>query len=60
LRLLGNLLRSFVRNGTLKIQDASGAVHEFGDGSDVVRVSLRLHNRAVARRLFFNPELIAA
>ena len=60
LRLLGNLLRSFVRNGTLKIQDASGAVHEFGDGNDVVRVSLRLHNKSVARRLFFNPELIAA
>lgn len=60
MRLLGNLLRSFVRNGTLKIQDASGAVHEFGDGSDAARVSLRLHNRAVARRLFLNPELIAA
>lgn len=60
MRLLGNLLRSFIRNGTLKIQDASGAVHEFGDGSDAVRVSLRLHNRSVARRLFFNPELIAA
>ncbi|MBT3400597.1 MAG: class I SAM-dependent methyltransferase [Rhodospirillaceae bacterium] len=60
MRLLGNLLRSFVRRGTLKILDASGVEHEFGDGSDVARVTLRLHNRAVARRLFFNPELVAA
>ena len=49
-----------MRSGTLKIRDASGAEHEFGDGSDAARVSLRLHNRAVARQLFFNPELVAA
>jgi cyclopropane-fatty-acyl-phospholipid synthase len=60
MRLLGNLLRSFVRRGTLRIRDSAGVLHEFGDGGDEARVTLRLHNRAVERRLFFNPELAAA
>jgi cyclopropane-fatty-acyl-phospholipid synthase len=58
--LLGNLLRSFVRRGTLRLHDATGASHEFGDGSDAARATLRLHSKSVERRLFLNPELAAA
>ncbi len=60
MRLLGNLLRSFVQHGTLRLYDAAGALHEFGDGDGSAHVTLRLHSKAVERRLFFNPELAAA
>ncbi|MFT5181007.1 MAG: cyclopropane-fatty-acyl-phospholipid synthase [Alphaproteobacteria bacterium] len=57
--LLANLLKGFVQRGRLKLIDAHGKTHEFGDdGGD--QVTLRLHDRASHRKLFFNPELAAA
>ncbi len=58
--LLANLLKGFVQRGRLRLFDARGKLHEFGDDGGEVQVTLRLHNRAVYRKLFLNPELAAA
>ncbi len=58
--LLANLLKGFVQRGQLKLIDAHGKLHEFGDGSDAARVTLRLSDRALHWKLFLNPELTAA
>lgn len=58
--LLANLLKGFVQRGRLKLIDAHGKSHEFGVEDGEVRVTLRLHDRALHRKLFFNPELAAA
>ncbi|NKB50434.1 MAG: methyltransferase domain-containing protein [Alphaproteobacteria bacterium] len=61
--LLANLLKGFVQRGRLKLIDANGKTHEFGnDGADeeAKPVTLRLHDRALHRKLFLNPELTAA
>ena len=58
--LLANLLKGFVQRGRLRLIDAHGKSHEFGVEDGEVRVTLRLHDRALHRRLFFNPELAAA
>lgn len=60
MRLLGNLLKTFVQKGRLRIYDAGGTAHEFGSGTDGPSVTARLHERALERKLFFNPELHAA
>ena len=60
MRLLGNLLKTLVRKGRLRIYDAGGVAHEFGPGADGPFVTARLHERSVERKLFFNPELHAA
>jgi len=54
--LLRFLLKQLVRSGTLKVIDAGGRVSVFGDG-DAPKATLRLHSRAVARKLPFNPSL---
>ena len=48
MRLLRKLLTGFVRNGELRLYDATGALHSFGapakvDGETVKPVTLRLH-----------------
>ena len=58
--LLANLLKGFVQRGRLKLIDASGRSHEFGGDDGAVQVTLRLHDRSLHRKLFFNPELAAA
>ena len=56
--LLAKSLRSFIKRGTLRMIDAAGKVHVFGEGAP--EVTLRLHEPSLALRLMLNPELYAA
>jgi cyclopropane-fatty-acyl-phospholipid synthase len=55
---LSNMLKSFVRVGTLRVIDADGRTRVFG-GSPGPAVTMRLTDRSLYRKLFFNPELHA-
>ena len=56
---LAHMLKSFVRVGTLKVIDARGAEHVFAGTADGPTVTMRLKDRSLYRKLFFNPELHA-
>ncbi len=58
MRLLANLLTKFVRRGTLRLYDAGGRLHEFGDGQDPT-ITARLNDRSLHWKLVANPELYA-
>ena len=60
MRLLGSLLKSFVKRGAMHIVAADGSEHKFGSGVDGPTVHVRIHDKAIERRLFLNPELVAA
>jgi cyclopropane-fatty-acyl-phospholipid synthase len=60
MRLLSNLLKKFIRNGTLHLYDSAGQLYIFGGRNPGPIVSARLHDRALERKLFLNPELYAA
>ena len=55
---LSHMLKSFVRIGTLTVIDASGRIHVFA-GAPGPRATMRLTDRSLYRKLFFNPELHA-
>ena len=55
---LSHMLESFVRVGTLKVVDAGGKEHFFG-GAPGPTVTMRLNDKSLYRKLFFNPELHA-
>jgi cyclopropane-fatty-acyl-phospholipid synthase len=55
---LSHMLTSFVRTGTLKVIDADGRTHVFA-GTPGPTVTMRLMDRSLYRKLFFNPELHA-
>jgi len=59
-RLLSNLLRRFIRQGTLRVRDADGKVHVFGERLPGPDVAIHLHDRKLYNKLFINPELYAA
>jgi len=59
-RLLSNLLRRFIRQGTLRVRDAEGKVHVFGERLPGPDVAIHLHDRKLYTKLFINPELYAA
>ncbi|HER27168.1 MAG TPA: class I SAM-dependent methyltransferase, partial [Rhodospirillales bacterium] len=54
--LLSHLLKNTIRVGSLTVIDAAGKTHVFS-GSPGPEVTVRLHDRALHRRLFFYPEL---
>jgi cyclopropane-fatty-acyl-phospholipid synthase len=54
--LLGYLLRHVVRHGTLNVIDHRGTPHRFA-GAPGPAITIRLHQRALERRLFLNPRL---
>ncbi|MBR0799592.1 class I SAM-dependent methyltransferase [Bradyrhizobium jicamae] len=58
--LLSSLLRHFIRQGTLRVRDADGNVHVFGERLPGPEVAIRLHDRKLYIKLFINPELYAA
>lgn len=60
MRLLSNLLRTFIKKGQLDVYDAAGTLHSFGSGADGPHVTMRLHDTKLYWELFLNPELKAA
>ena len=54
--LLAALLKSIVKVGTLKLIDAHGRTHNF-DSVEGPSITIRLHERSLHTRLFFNPML---
>ena len=56
--LLTHMLKAFVRVGTLSVIDADGRRHVFA-GDPGPTVTMRLTDRALYRKLVFNPELHA-
>ena len=54
--LFARLLRYVVRSGTLGVIDAFGRSHEFPGGPGP-RATIRLHDKALHRTLFFRPAL---
>jgi len=54
--LLSHLLKRMVRIGTLEVIGADGARHVFS-GAPGPEVTIRLHDRALHHRLYFNPGL---
>ena len=54
--LVGVFLKSLVTVGTLRVIDANGKLHEFS-GSPGPSVTVRLHDRSLHTRLFFDPHL---
>ena len=54
--LVSRLLERMIRVGTLEVIDADGKPHVFS-GAPGPEVTIRLHDRALHRRLFFNPQL---
>jgi cyclopropane-fatty-acyl-phospholipid synthase len=57
---LSNLLKTFVKKGSLTVIDVDGASHIFGSGEDGPCVVMRLHDKRLRWKLFLNPELQAA
>ena len=57
MKLLSTLLRRFVQRGTLRVIDASGKLHTFSGTPSEPTVTIRLHNKSLYNKLFFNPEL---
>ena len=55
---LSHMLKSFVRKGSLTVIDADGKPHVFAGGPGP-KVTMRLTDRSLYRKLFFNPELNA-
>ncbi|HEX2511339.1 MAG TPA: class I SAM-dependent methyltransferase, partial [Xanthobacteraceae bacterium] len=60
MRLLSNLLTKFIKKGSLRFYDADGKLHVFGGRQPGPTVTARLHDRALEKKLFVNPELYAA
>jgi cyclopropane-fatty-acyl-phospholipid synthase len=56
--LLGRLLEHLIVVGTLRVIDATGRAHLFS-GREGPGVTIRLHDRAMERELFWNPRLKA-
>ncbi|MEX0828450.1 MAG: hypothetical protein WD005_05810 [Haliea sp.] len=54
--LLSNLLERMISIGTLRMIDADGKFHEFA-GENGPKAVIRLHDRSLHHKLFFNPEL---
>jgi cyclopropane-fatty-acyl-phospholipid synthase len=56
--LLGFLLERLIQWGTLRVVDARGKLHTYA-GTPGPSVTIRLHDRTLHSRLFWNPRLIA-
>jgi cyclopropane-fatty-acyl-phospholipid synthase len=56
---LSHMLKAFVRTGTLRVIDADGKPHIFAGAPGGPDVTMRLTDRTLYRKLFFNPELNA-
>lgn len=55
---LSTMLKSFVKAGALTVYDADGTAHLF-QGEPGLEVTMRISDKTLYRKLFFNPELHA-
>jgi len=55
-RVLGTVLRSFMRRGTLRLTTSHGKILEFGDGTGTP-VAVRFTTRAAELAVLLDPEL---
>ncbi len=55
--LLARLFRRLTRVGQLTVIDARGKAHDFGPPDGEPSVTIRLHDKALHYKLFFNPDL---
>jgi cyclopropane-fatty-acyl-phospholipid synthase len=55
--LLARLLKDTLTQGCLRIIDAGGRMHVFGEASSTPRAMIRLHKKSLHNSLFFNPKL---
>jgi cyclopropane-fatty-acyl-phospholipid synthase len=53
------VFKGFVRKGTLQVIDADGHTHIFG-GTPGPKVTLKLHDKSLYWRIFYNPQLYIA
>ena len=56
---LSRLMRTFVQVGKLTITDADGKEHVFGGTRPGPEARMRIYDKSLYRKLFFNPELHA-
>ena len=54
--MLAGLLKSFIRDGAMRLEDSTGRLHSIGDDSQPV-CTLRVHNRRADFRAILNPGL---
>ena len=54
--MLVNLLKSFIRDGALQVEDHRGHLHLIGDDTAPV-CTLRIHKRLPSLKLVLNPSL---
>ena len=54
--LLSNMLRRFIKKGTLRVIDADGTLSEFMGTAEPV-ATIRLHDSSLPLKIFRNPEL---
>jgi len=54
--LLAHLLRHIIRRGRLTVIDSAGRSYSFGEPPGPVS-TIRLHTKALERRMFFNPRM---
>lgn len=57
MKLLSGLLRRFIRKGTLRVIDAEGTQHEFSGTPGNPVVTIKIHDKSLYNKFFFNPEL---
>ena len=55
LKMLYNVLSKLKFDGTLEIKDSNNVLHTFGSSNPHVRIKLK--NKSIERKLFFNPSL---
>jgi cyclopropane-fatty-acyl-phospholipid synthase len=55
--LLGFLLRRLVTKGTLRVVDAKGETQSFAGAIAGPTITIRMHDAALERKLFYNPRL---
>ncbi|MDC3075580.1 hypothetical protein OA258_03995, partial [Pelagibacteraceae bacterium] len=53
--MLFSVLKKLNFDGTLEIIDSNDKIYKFGDSNPQVRI--RLKNKSIERKLFFNPNL---
>ena len=53
--MLYNVLSKLKFDGTLEIKDSNNVLHTFGSSNPHVRIKLK--NKSIERKLFFNPSL---